>query len=139
MMMREITVGSFAKTTASKLCAENIGLVVKVCKKFENRYGDGVDWWLCINDELQDVEGITVGYGMFTTQGLEPIINEKNHNTSCTYQFELAFHRLQDTPELRKIYWSALGQLRFDSNDQVIPPDFEECPCCKHTEDKDHA
>lgn len=55
----------------------------------------------------------------------------QNHNTSCTYQFELAFHRLQDTPELRKIYWSALGQLQFDSNDQVIPPELEECPCCK--------
>ncbi|WP_228138193.1 hypothetical protein [Acinetobacter pittii] len=54
-----------------------------------------------------------------------------NHNTSCTYQFELAFHNLQDTPELRKIYWSALGQLQFDSNDQVIPPELEECPCCK--------
>lgn len=55
----------------------------------------------------------------------------KVHNTSCTYQFELAFHNLQDTPELRKIYWSALGQLKFDSNDQVIPPELEECPCCK--------
>lgn len=55
----------------------------------------------------------------------------KVHNTSCTYQFELAFHNLQDTPELRKIYWSALGQLQFDSNDQVIPPELEDCPCCK--------
>ncbi|CAM0756151.1 TPA: hypothetical protein RP341_000500 [Acinetobacter baumannii] len=58
-------------------------------------------------------------------------IIKSNHNTSCTYQFELAFHNLQDTPELRKIYWSALGQLHFDSNDQVIPPELEECPCCK--------
>ncbi|WP_228200622.1 hypothetical protein [Acinetobacter lactucae] len=58
-------------------------------------------------------------------------IEGPNHNTSCTYQFELAFHNLQDTPELRKIYWSALGQLQFDSNDQVIPPELEECPCCK--------
>lgn len=57
--------------------------------------------------------------------------SRKVHNTSCTYQFELAFHRLQDTPELRKIYWSALGQLQFDSNDQVIPPELEECPCCE--------
>lgn len=57
--------------------------------------------------------------------------NPHGHNTSCTYQFELAFLRLQDTPELRKIYWSALGQLQFDSNDQVIPPELEECPCCK--------
>lgn len=55
----------------------------------------------------------------------------KVHNTSCTYQFELAFLHLQDTPELRKMYWSALGQLKFDSNDQVIPPELEECPCCK--------
>lgn len=54
-----------------------------------------------------------------------------NHNTSCTYQFELAFHNMQDTPELRKLYWSALGQLQFDSNDRVIPPELEECPCCK--------
>lgn len=58
-------------------------------------------------------------------------IVKSNHNTSCTYQFELAFHNLQDTPELRKIYWSALGQLQFDSNDQVIPPELEECPCYK--------
>lgn len=58
-------------------------------------------------------------------------IIKSNHNTSCTYQFELAFHNLQDTPELRKIYWSALGQLQFDSNDQVITPELEECPCCK--------
>ncbi|GAA5560853.1 hypothetical protein [Acinetobacter seifertii] len=58
-------------------------------------------------------------------------IIKSNHNTSCTYQFELAFHNLQDTPELRKIYWSALGQLQFDSNDRVIPPELEECPCCK--------
>lgn len=58
-------------------------------------------------------------------------IIKSNHNTSCTYQFELAFHNLQDTPELRKIYWSALGQLRFDSNDRVIPPELEDCPCCK--------
>lgn len=54
-----------------------------------------------------------------------------NHNASCTYQFELAFHNLHDTPELRKIYWSALGQLQFDSNDRVIPPELEECPCYK--------
>ncbi|HCE0049470.1 TPA: hypothetical protein NES15_000984 [Acinetobacter baumannii] len=128
--MREILEGSFAKTVASKLSKENIGLTVKVLKKFKNRYGDGVDWWLCINDELQDVEGITVGYGMFPSQALDPII-KSNHNTSCTYQFELAFHNLQDTPELRKIYWSALGQLHFDSNDQVITPELEECPCCK--------
>lgn len=59
---------------------------------------------------------------------------EPNHNTSCTYQFELAFHNLQDTPDLRKIYWSALGQLQFDSNDQVIPPELEECPCCKENQ-----
>ncbi|MFW1646589.1 hypothetical protein [Acinetobacter nosocomialis] len=58
-------------------------------------------------------------------------IIKSNHNTSCTYQFELAFHNLQDTPELRKIYWSALGQLRFDSNDRVILPELEDCPCCK--------
>ena len=58
-------------------------------------------------------------------------IQGPNHTTSCTYQFELAFHNLQDTPELRKIYWSALGQLQFDSNDRVIPPELEECPCCK--------
>lgn len=58
-----------------------------------------------------------------------------SHNTSCTYRFELAFHNLQDTPELRKIYWSALGQLQFDSNDQVIPPELEECPCCKGNQD----
>ncbi|WP_262034521.1 hypothetical protein [Acinetobacter baumannii] len=62
-------------------------------------------------------------------------IIKSNHNTSCTYQFELAFHNLQDTPELRKIYWSALGQLHFDSNDQVIPPELEECPCCKGNQD----
>ncbi|MDH2565998.1 hypothetical protein VXQ12_07640 [Acinetobacter baumannii] len=62
-------------------------------------------------------------------------IIKSNHNTSCTYQFELAFHNLQDTPELRKIYWSALGQLRFDSNDRVIPPELEECPCCKGNQD----
>lgn len=60
-----------------------------------------------------------------------PRSNPHGHKTSCTYQFELAFHNLQDTPELRKIYWSALGQLQFDSNDQVIPPELEECPCCK--------
>lgn len=57
--------------------------------------------------------------------------SRKVHNTSCTYQFELAFHNLQDTPELRKIYWSALGQLRFDANDQVITPELEECQYCK--------
>lgn len=73
--MSELTVGSFAKTIASKLSKENIGLKVKVCKKFENRYGDGVDWWLCINDELRDVEGIIVGYGMFTSNCLEVIVN----------------------------------------------------------------
>ncbi|EXS21499.1 hypothetical protein J658_3566 [Acinetobacter baumannii 573719] len=61
-----------------------------------------------------------------TTDTIKP-----NHNTSCTYQFELAFLHLQDTPELRKMYWSALGQLQFDSNDQVIPPELEECTCCK--------
>ncbi|ENX01466.1 hypothetical protein F900_01833 [Acinetobacter modestus] len=55
----------------------------------------------------------------------------KVHNTSCTYQFELVFLNLQDTPELRKLYWSALGQLQFDSNDQVITPELEECACCK--------
>lgn len=60
-----------------------------------------------------------------------PCSNPHGHNTSCTYQFELAFHNLQDTPDLRKIYWSALGQIQFDSNDQVIPPELEECPCCK--------
>lgn len=53
------------------------------------------------------------------------------HNTSCTYQFELAFLNLQDSPELRKIYWSALGQLKFDSNNQVITPELEQCACCK--------
>ncbi|VXA58259.1 conserved hypothetical protein [Acinetobacter proteolyticus] len=53
------------------------------------------------------------------------------HNTSCTYQFELAFLNLQDTPELRKIYWSVLGQLQFDSSDQVITPELEQCDCCK--------
>ncbi|MDC4311744.1 hypothetical protein OHV31_00345 [Acinetobacter baumannii] len=63
------------------------------------------------------------------------LIDIVKHNTSCTYQFELAFHNLQDTPELRKIYWSALGQLHFDSNDQVIPPELEECPCCKGNQD----
>lgn len=63
--------------------------------------------------------------------GASTDIIKSNHNTSCTYQFELAFHNLQDTPELRKIYWSALGQLRFDSNDRVIPPELEDCPCCK--------
>ncbi|HCV3101334.1 hypothetical protein [Acinetobacter baumannii] len=62
-------------------------------------------------------------------------IIKSNHNTSCTYQFELAFHNLQDTPELRKMYWSALGQLHFDSNDQVITPELEECPCCKGNQD----
>lgn len=46
-------------------------------------------------------------------------------------QFELAFLNLQDTAELRKLYWSALGQLHFDINDQVITPDLEDCPCCK--------
>lgn len=69
--MSEFKVGDLAKTTASNLCEDNIGLTVKVCKKFEDRYGDGVDWWLCINDELRDVEGIIVGYGMFTTKSLE--------------------------------------------------------------------
>ncbi|MGU3313579.1 hypothetical protein [Acinetobacter sp. M5A5_2a] len=63
-------------------------------------------------------------------------IVKSSHNTSCTYQFELAFLHLQDTPELRKMYWSALGQLQFDSNDQVIPPELEECPCCKQAEEK---
>jgi len=62
-------------------------------------------------------------------------IEGPSHNTSCTYQFELAFLHLQDTPELRKIYWSALGQLQFDSNDQVIPPELEECPCCQKAGD----
>lgn len=60
-----------------------------------------------------------------------PRSNPHGHNTSCTYQFELAFLNLQDTPELRKLYWSALGQLRFDSNDQVITPELEQCACCK--------
>ncbi|MCH7392433.1 hypothetical protein [Acinetobacter dispersus] len=55
----------------------------------------------------------------------------KVHNASCTYQFELAFLHLKDTPELRKIYWSALGQLQFDSNDQVITPELEQCTCCE--------
>ncbi|WP_227556052.1 hypothetical protein [Acinetobacter baumannii] len=63
-------------------------------------------------------------------KGATTDIIKPNHNTSCTYQFELAFHNLQDTPELRKIYWSALGQLHFDSNDQVITPELEECACC---------
>lgn len=53
------------------------------------------------------------------------------HNTSCTYQWELAFLNLQDTPELRKLYWSALGKIEFDRNDQIIPPVLEECPYCK--------
>ena len=64
-------------------------------------------------------------------KGATTDIIKPNHNTSCTYQFELAFHNLQDTPELRKIYWSALGQLHFNSNDRVIAPELEECPCCK--------
>ena len=59
--MSEFKVGDFAKTTASNLCEDNIGLMVKVCKKFEDRYGDGVDWWLCINAELRDVEGLLWG------------------------------------------------------------------------------
>lgn len=62
-------------------------------------------------------------------------IIKKNHNTSCTYQFELAFLHLQDTPELRKLYWSALGQLQFDSNDQVITPELEQCACCEENQD----
>lgn len=53
------------------------------------------------------------------------------HNTSCTYQWELAFLNLQDTPELRKLYWSALGKIEFDRNDQIIPPVLEDCPYCK--------
>lgn len=60
-----------------------------------------------------------------------PSSNPHGHNTSCTYQFELAFLNLQDTPELRKLYWSALGQLQWDRNDQVITPELEECACCK--------
>ncbi|WP_345795540.1 hypothetical protein [Acinetobacter nosocomialis] len=43
----------------------------------------------------------------------------------------LHFTTCKTRPELRKIYWSALGQLRFDSNDRVIPPELEDCPCCK--------
>lgn len=95
--------------------------------------------------EIKTLEGVMRGdIGDFIIRGVKgeiypckPDVFEMtyekvgNHNTSCTYQFELAFHRLQDTPELRKIYWSALGQLRFDSNDQVIPPELEECQCCK--------
>ncbi|MFW1952198.1 hypothetical protein [Acinetobacter beijerinckii] len=60
-----------------------------------------------------------------------PRSNPHGHNASCTYQFELAFLNLQDIPELRKLYWSALGQLQFDSNDQVITPELEPCACCK--------
>ncbi|ENW78214.1 hypothetical protein F909_03900 [Acinetobacter sp. ANC 3929] len=57
--------------------------------------------------------------------------NPHGHNATCTYQFELAFLHLQDTPELRRMYWSALGQLQFDNNDQVITPELEQCACCK--------
>ena len=58
----------------------------------------------------------------------------KAHNTSCTYQFELAFHHLKDTPELRKLYWSAMGAIQFDDKDQVVTPELVECPVCKEGE-----
>lgn len=60
--------------------------------------------------------------------------NPHGHNTSCTYQFELAFHHLQDTPELRKLYWSAMGAIQFDDRDQVVIPELVECPVCKEGE-----
>ncbi len=111
---------------------------------------EGMNWSLATFTKCQkEIEGLRMLLWFvkdhFDMNGLDkamPRVYEKlkdattniiksNHNTSCTYQFELAFHNLQDTPELRKIYWSALGQLQFDSNDQVIPPELEECPCCK--------
>jgi hypothetical protein len=87
-------------------------------------------WFVTDSSEMSDLQKVM-------PRVYEELLNatadtgSSGHNTSCTYQFELAFHNLQDTPELRKIYWSALGQLQFDSNDQVIPPELEECPCCK--------
>lgn len=54
------------------------------------------------------------------------------HSVSCRYQFELAFLNLQDTPELRKLYWSAMGASHFDDNDQIVEPELiDECPACK--------
>lgn len=54
------------------------------------------------------------------------------HNTACLYQYELDFLNIKDSPELRKIFWSAMGGLRFDDNDQVIVPDLnvDDCPIC---------
>lgn len=57
-----------------------------------------------------------------------------SHNTSCTYQFELAFLNLKDTPELRKLYWSAMGECQFDENDKIVVPELVECPVCKEGE-----
>ncbi|EPG6933848.1 hypothetical protein NLV80_002722 [Acinetobacter baumannii] len=90
-----------------------------------------------INEDALDDADFVKGGVLRALERLEIMLqsNSPNHNTSCTYQFELAFHNLQDTPELRKIYWSALGQLQFDSNDRVIPPELEECPCCKRNQD----
>lgn len=59
---------------------------------------------------------------------------EISHNTSCTYQFELAFLNLQDTPELRKLYWSAMGECQFDENDKIVVPELVECPVCMVSE-----
>lgn len=54
------------------------------------------------------------------------------HNTACTYLHELAFLNLEDSPGMRKLYWSTLGQIQFDENDQIIPPVMDDlaCPVC---------
>ncbi|MEG1729571.1 MAG: hypothetical protein RR280_08540 [Bacteroidaceae bacterium] len=55
------------------------------------------------------------------------------HSIACLYNYHLAFLHLEDTPELRKLYWASVGHTIFvDDIIQVPIVDDSKCPACTH-------
>lgn len=50
---------------------------------------------------------------------------QSEHTTACLYGFAIAFLNLDDTEDLRKLFWFAHDKLEFDENDKMIIPERE--------------
>jgi len=54
------------------------------------------------------------------------IKNPNEHSTACLYEFALAFLNMEDSEQLRIIFWFAKGDLEFNpETDQLIIPERE--------------
>lgn len=55
---------------------------------------------------------------------------DQGHTIDCLYEFELNSLGLQDSPDMRVLFWSSNGALQW-KNDQPVPPELhpDNCPC----------